>query len=412
MTRSKMKALFPADLIKEFKVEKQTLSDLSASTIEYYRPLRFCFDEIDRSTPLHVITNRYDNIMAFAYVQNAVLELAKNNRTHFHIEEKHYIKPTRKSKGKEVIKSVPKATALGEKLWFILKLDGIRRREDFINYEVSPLIDLFTTLAEEMGVFHMRQMHFNDSVWRGDAAETELMNNFIAELREKVRAAGFLYKLQKLARKHRDNRKGLHRYIHELFVHHADLLVIRLDLGIFQNHSENITAQSILKMFSKLMHNKQDKAIFDGLVGWARRLEAGASKGCHLHVILFFNAKIRNPFFDHRIADDIGLAWRKVTGDMGCYFNCNNKKNRYKSLGIGRIHRKDAEGRKNLLLAADYLTKQETVIRLVPKGKYKIFERGQLPVKAKKKPKTPAILAKADEIAGLGNYAKISPTKS
>ncbi|RMD00148.1 inovirus Gp2 family protein [Aquitalea palustris] len=406
---SPKKPSFPAKLRKELTVGNQTIHDLQDSTTLYVIPNHPSFDEEDQEWRPRFITNRRESASFFANLHNLVLRIASTNGDQFRLDLQKKVF-TFRPPFKAIETYTAKATTLGAAIWNVLYQDYEQCEHDFINYTLSPLIALFLKLGKEMGIFRLRQLAHCDSRYPTNSEDIMKMNEFVDELRKQLRAPGFIQILQKHARKHRDNNKRLRDYIHELFLRNADLLVIRIDLGIRQEHAENISALSILKMFEKLMKNKKDKAIFDGLVGWARRLEAGVSKGCHLHVIFFFNAKVRNPLNDKHIADQIGKAWQHATGDIGCYFNCNSIKKNYKSVGIGRIRRNDTEGRKNLLQAADYLTKQEKVVFLIPDGKYKIFERGQLPVLTKPKVKVPTIISLADELAGLGDYAKISPT--
>lgn len=92
------------------------------------------------------------------------------------------------------------------------------------------------------------------------------------------------------------NQRGLEAYIDALFECHARLLVVRLDLGYGKADKHRITAKETLDHRDALLESLRRKTLpgLQSLEGYAWRLEYGAQRQFHYHLLLFFNgAKAR-----------------------------------------------------------------------------------------------------------------------
>ena len=115
-------------------------------------------------------------------------------------------------------------------------------------------------------------------------------------------------------------------------------------------------AKKDLKHF--LNNKRSNKKLFKHLLGYAWKLEYAPRTGFHYHLFFFFNEKeVRGDVIK---AKKIGEYWQNfITEGRGRYFNCNAKKNEYKFLGIGKIHRNDVKLKEGLRIAVEYLTKTD-----------------------------------------------------
>ncbi|WP_447887170.1 YagK/YfjJ domain-containing protein [Serratia fonticola] len=143
-----------------------------------------------------------------------------------------------------------------------------------------------------------------------------------------------------------------------MFECHSRLLVVRVDLAYGNADKYHITADETLAHRDTLLETLHRKTLpwLQSLVGYAWRLEYGTQRRAHYHLLLFFNgAKARQ---DITLARRLGEHWqRHITEGKGTYYNCNQKKETYAKLGIGRIHYRDTDKRKVLVEVASYLTK-------------------------------------------------------
>jgi hypothetical protein len=154
------------------------------------------------------------------------------------------------------------------------------------------------------------------------------------------------------------NQRGLKAYIDALLECHSRLLVVRVDLAYGNADKYHITADETLAHRDVLLETLHRKTLpwMQSLEGYAWRLEYGAQQQFHYHVLLFFNEA--KSWQDITLAKQVGEHWqRHITEGKGTYYNCNQKKETYAKLGIGRIHYLDTDKRAALIEAASYLTK-------------------------------------------------------
>lgn len=261
-------------------------------------------------------------------------------------------------------------TSLGVRLFECFKVDLGLFKEIYPRHIPSPYVLLFTTVAAKRG---LTRSDF-------DLDKAKKIESFATDLRSAATALG----IEKMANNQRrsvaENSKSLKEYIDSLFDSHARLLVVRVDLGFKKDKEKPYEPREMNREYIQSHFNKFIKHLgrkFPALVGFARKLEFGVMRGYHFHLILFFNGrKVRE---DETLGHLVGMYWVKVTSDNGNFWNCNASKERYinnGTLGIGMVHRRDAERRMNLERAALYLVKIDNHIRLKWPPKWRTFTKG------------------------------------
>jgi hypothetical protein len=171
------------------------------------------------------------------------------------------------------------------------------------------------------------------------------------------------------------NTVNVGQYIDRLFLHHARLLVLRVDLAYGQD--ECVTFDALESDLYRLQNNARHNTLFDEMLGYVFKIEYGMEKKLHVHALLFFNGHKHKS--DVYLAQQIGEYWKTViTLGRGCYWNCNQGKGTYKHLGIGDIHFSDAVKRDNLMIAVEYLCKKhQQLIKPHNAPMTKLLRKGQ-----------------------------------
>lgn len=186
------------------------------------------------------------------------------------------------------------------------------------------------------------------------------------------------------------NQRSVVGYIDKLFINHAKLLPVRVDLGYKSNHTVNqfttidndlphayLTQEQIITNWTHLLNRLRwnHSTLLKDLVGYLWKIEYGWDKGIHYHIMLFFNGNRVQK--DYYYADELGLLWLDITGEQGLYFNCSaDKQTRYGDKNCLRVFHRN-EDRTNLYYAASYLTKIETnedIARSLSNGR--VFGKG------------------------------------
>lgn len=160
-----------------------------------------------------------------------------------------------------------------------------------------------------------------------------------------------------------NNTKNLVQRMKDVSDQYARILAVRVDLAYPLKSQDQVGIQEFsddMDVLRKRIHDRD--AFFDGLVEYAWALEQGGDKGYHCHLLLVYKgSERRNAYW---IAEQTGKLWGKITGRLGCHFNCHasgylkqfSDRNR---LGIGMIHRNDPEQVNNMLNTVKYLVKPE-----------------------------------------------------
>ena len=216
------------------------------------------------------------------------------------------------------------------------------------------------------------------------------IEELVAKIQHDVQQLEFkkvVYGSRRLAKK---NYNGLVAYIDSLFDRYSRLIVIRVDFSYRMGNAIKTKAEinekylEARKDFQHFLNNTKSNSLFCHLLGYVWKLEYGAEKGFHYHLMFFFNgSKLRK---DEKIAMLIGEYWKhNITQGRGIYYNCNANKQLYRSLGIGMIHYNDTALRNGLCKAAEYLVKVDHYARLLTPDHARTFGRGEiLPNKEKK----------------------------
>lgn len=268
-----------------------------------------------------------------------------------------------------LVKSCP----LGERLIKCMKCDVSSIQGLFNKHKLSPYFTAFAAkrLSSDLtaACLHVDTL--------------PQFNNFVDELRAEATRDGFAKAIEDQERAARKNAASLLQYIRALHDRFAKLVVVRIDLGYSTTYRATCGANGIdptrakaaFAAFVKRLHSA-----FPDLVGYAWKLEYGAVKSYHYHVMLLFNG--------HAVREDVtlghmaGAIWvEEIEEGAGTYWNCNAKKDFYARaglLGIGTIRYCDTEMRANLERAALYLTKVDYYVKLNEDGIGRVFGKGGL----------------------------------
>lgn len=208
----------------------------------------------------------------------------------------------------------------------------------------------------------------------------------------------------------RSNLASLNGYVSDLFERYSRLLVVRLDLGYRQGLSLNPLMaqyqvavstrpeygaasphdQSVLRYphvtVDQIQHHREALLGFirhtfaDDFCGYAWKLEYGARKGYHIHMVLFFNGA--NLCKDVAIGAHIGNYWNKfITTGRGNYYNCNAKQNNYRHPCVGSQSWNCPDMRRGMEYLCAYLMKPDLYARLELGEGQRTFGRGVSPLR-------------------------------
>jgi len=270
---------------------------------------------------------------------------------------------------------------------------NLRKQKDVIQNHFalntfSPYVNLFFDVANTAKEKEYSNLEFLEHLKR---AVTE--DNFKKEIQQKRKAIS-------------KNKQSLLRYIESLFECRSRLLVLRMDFsyqkdgGGFFTTSEDERIDlifgtkntNLLEKWSIEVREQRDQLIKKlkkkykkDLVGYVWKLEYGADKAFHYHMIFFLDESKHHQ--DVRIAESIGEMWKhEVTQGKGIYWNCNAKKKHFeknKRIATGKIKHDDHELRENLNIMASYLTKPDYFVKLTLSHGARTFGKGSKPKKIK-----------------------------
>ena len=233
-------------------------------------------------------------------------------------------------------------------------------REYLTRHRFSPYFELWEEYERKL----------EEAVWIArEALVVEPLNRCIDEIRTKARASDFRTVVRNQERAARKNWAGLKIFIQKIFSKNSRLLVVRVDLGYRSDSTE----------FGSNWEKPEDsevKAHLDQILSFIRRkirnrlgdvwkIEYGASKGHHVHVVVVCHGHLGQKGFP--IAKMIGEKWKEITGN-GSYWNCNGSEALFKrrgQLGIGLIDYWDEPARQNLLNVALYVAKADYYVRFI-----------------------------------------------
>jgi len=192
----------------------------------------------------------------------------------------------------------------------------------------------------------------------------ELFNYFIDFIRTASKTVEFKSQVSRAKEKSYKRYRQAKRYIDALFNNRSTrMLVLRLDFAYQEEIAQSITVGQAKKDLNHFLNNKRGNlTLFNGWLGYIRKMEWSPQKGVHFHMVIFFNGSVREK--GAYLAQSLGEYWKKITGNHGIYWNCNDSRHKYKRYGIGMIEIDNIAKRKILLDdVVNYLTKTEQQLR-------------------------------------------------
>lgn len=180
------------------------------------------------------------------------------------------------------------------------------------------------------------------------------------------------------------NRQQQLKYLDALLAHYGELFTVRLDLGYNADPATGImrrlTHARAKHDFSQLMLERRHNPLWkDDLVGFMWKLEDGAERRYHYHLMLFY----RGETADHHQHDKAVLQhhWiNEITqGDGACYLSWETpEETPLEATPEGLIQGRVSPRYLALTRFVDYLNKLDLLIRLdVPKGA-NVYGRGHV----------------------------------
>lgn len=229
---------------------------------------------------------------------------------------------------------------------------------------------------------------------------------FLEHLQKEVTGDQFRKEIQQKRKAISKNKQSLLRYIESLFEYRSRLLVLRMDFsyqkdagGFFTTSDDQridlifgAKNKDLLEKWSIEVREQRNQLIKKlkkkykkDLVGYVWKLEYGADKAFHYHMIFFLDESKHHQ--DIKIAESIGEMWKhEITNGKGIYWNCNAKKKHFEKrnrIATGKIKHNDQELRENLNIMASYLTKPDYFVKLTLSDGARTFGKGSKPKKIK-----------------------------
>ena len=236
--------------------------------------------------------------------------------------------------------------------------------------------------------------------------EEESSIKFLEHLKNELAGELFKKEIQKKRKAISKNKQSLLRYIESLFEYRSRLLVLRIDFSYQKDKNEFFTTskgkkidlllgainKDLLEEWSIEVREQRNQLIKGlkkkykkDLVGYVWKLEYGADKAFHYHMIFFLDESKYHQ--DIKIAESIGEMWKhEITNGKGIYWNCNAKKKHFEKsnrVATGKIKHDNQELRANLDAMASYLTKPDYFVKLTLPDGTRTFGKGGKPKKMK-----------------------------
>jgi len=211
----------------------------------------------------------------------------------------------------------------------------------------------------------------------------ESIERLVEKVRQEIKSPSFRLLIYSQRRVSKKNNEGLVSYMDSLFNRYDRLLVHRVDFAYHMGNTIKTNSEINTKYleakgdFRHFLNNTKSNHLFNHMVGYVWKLEYGAEKGFHYHVLFFFNGA--KMFKDRNLAMLVGEYWKNnITKGRGIYYNCNANKHRYSQLGIGMIKYSDITLRAALYKTASYLVKVDHYARLLSPDNARTFGRGEI----------------------------------
>jgi hypothetical protein len=263
-------------------------------------------------------------------------------------------------------------------------------------YEYSEHINVFIACCHSMGLQN-ETLDWKDvypdpqktNPRLGGRTSAELFNALVIKIRSEWKLKNIQAKVNERKKEASDQKEDYCKYADSLLDNSyyqgcARLVVLRIDLFYQKHYADSMSVVEIAKDLDHLFENKRCNSLFDFMKGYIAKLEYGADKGAHWHVIFFFDGSKKKNSSHIKLTEDIGEYWIKViTKGRGDYWNSNDNTDRFDTLGrrgIGVINWYDTSLRRNLKeLVIGYLCKTDQFIRPKWGHRVRLFRRGNYP---------------------------------
>lgn len=215
-------------------------------------------------------------------------------------------------------------------------------------------------------------------------------NSIIRKIRASFNTVAYEHSQSKQQYEHKRQLQRYQDYVRDLMVPvkstgRRRLLVVRLDLGMQKATLKKYDLTAFLEHLEALFWHTERQEVFKHLEGYIRKVEFGAEKGWHAHLILLFDYDVVQSGYTK--AERVGQYWQQVVQqrcaqDCGVYFNCHLNQKLYKFNGIGKLDNgaEDYPDKLHNLLehVVPYLLKNDYAVRFTEMPKQKLLNRGQL----------------------------------
>lgn len=216
----------------------------------------------------------------------------------------------------------------------------------------------------------------------------EVFNAIVTDLRRRCRSKSVGEKMRSRRRAADKLHGSCVAYTDKVFDVYKRLLVLRLEFYYTPELAHCIDITLAQEDIAHFLANQRCNAIFADLVGYIVKTEYGVSKGIHHHVVLYFDANSRNPYYQEYYGRQFCDYWEgTITQGRGEAWNLNTKKNLL-SLeqrgikGIGDIRDSDALLRQNLNeRVLGYLCKGDQFFRPAYGRDFRRLRKGVAPKK-------------------------------
>lgn len=255
------------------------------------------------------------------------------------------------------------------------------------NYLYSEHINVFIACCQSMGLFNQPVFWidpYKTNPCFGGISTAELFNMLVNNIRNDWKNNNLQAKFTN--RKKEANKRYIEycSYSDALFNDCRTLLVLRVDLYYKNQYTGDIADCNITADLDHLLNNTRCNSIFNFMKGYIAKLEFGADKDKHWHVIFFFDGSKINKNDHVYLAQSIGEYWvNTITNRSGAYWNVNANINQYDKLGIrgiGLIKAEDTVVRNNLKnRVIKYLCKTDQFIKPKVGPNVRLYRRGNFP---------------------------------
>ena len=242
-------------------------------------------------------------------------------------------------------------------------------------YDCHDYIEIVLEAMMRYRLSCFNDMHIPAAEQNLDQAKS--INAMVVEIRSLLRQP----KVQERIRNRRKNAYKNYlrsmKDVDSLFDRRSRYLIVRVDFGYKRYEDGSMVAlEEACWDIKTFLNAVRDELFIKHCQAFIGQMEFGEDKGLHFHFFFFFDGAKHMPSHDSMVGQKLGKFWvEQVTSGKGIYHNCNRKKDAYKKLGIGMVHRSDNEKRKNLDYAIGYLMKSDQFVLSKLKRSSRTFYR-------------------------------------